>query len=268
MAALFPLMTSTTSAKETKRRLPVWAVIFWLLVWEIAARWVADPIFLASPLAALKRLSQLVLEAAFWHSVLFSLGHILLGFVLSAVLGIVLAALSYRFRMVRELLSPVTAAVKAVPVASFVILVLLWLPSRQLSIVISVLIGFPVIYSNVLTGLDSTDPKLIEMAKVFRVPFLTQLRAIYLYEVLPFLRTGLSIAIGLCWKSGIAAEVIGVPKGSIGEKLYQSKIYLETADLFCWTLVIVLLSIACEKLLKILLKRIEKGASACWKRLG
>ena len=244
----------------------MWAVVFWLLVWEIAARWVADPIFLASPLAALKRLSQLVLMAEFWQSIAFSVGYILLGFVLSALLGIVLAALSYRFRLVRELLAPVTATVKSVPVASFVILVLLWLPSRQLSIVISVLIGFPIIYANVLTGLDSTDPKLIEMAKVFRVPFLKQLRAIYLYEVLPFLHTGLSVAIGLCWKSGVAAEVIGVPKGSIGEKLYQSKIYLETADLFCWTLVIVLLSIACEKLLGLVMNAVEKEAAKCWKR--
>jgi len=253
------MKTSTTSAKNAKQRLPLWAVIFWLLVWEIAARWVANPIFLASPLTALKRLGQLVIAADFWQSILFSLGHILLGFVLSAVLGIVLAALSYRFRLVRDLFSPVMATVKSVPVASFVILVLLWLPSRQLSIIISLLIGFPVIYSNVLTGLDSTDPKLIEMAKVFRVPFWKQLRAIYLHEVLPFLHTGLSIAIGLCWKSGIAAEVIGVPKGSIGEKLYQSKIYLETADLFCWTLVIVLLSIGCEKLLKLMLNRMERG---------
>ena len=260
------MTTSTTSADKARRRLPVWAVIFWLLVWEIAARWVAAPILLASPLQALGRPCQLLPQAEFWQSVLFSVGHILLGFALSAVLGIALAALSYRFRAVRELLSPVTAAVKAVPVASFVILVLLWLPSRQLSIVISLLIGFPVIYANVLTGLDSTDPRLIEMARVFRVPFWKQLRAIYLYEVLPFLRTGLSVAIGLCWKSGVAAEVIGVPRGSIGEKLYQSKIYLETADLFCWTLVIVLLSIGCEKLLKLLLSQLEKGAAACWKR--
>ena len=120
-------MTSTTSANKAKRRLPLWAVVFWLLVWEIAARWVADPIFLASPLAALKRLSQLILMADFWQSIAFSVGYILLGFVLSAVLGIALAALSYRFRLVRELLSPVTATVKSVPVASFVILVLLWL---------------------------------------------------------------------------------------------------------------------------------------------
>lgn len=244
----------------------MWSVIFWLLVWEIAARWVADPIFLASPLSALGRLGNLVQQADFWKSIWFSLQHILLGFALSAVLGVVLAAVSYRVGIVRSLLSPIMAAVKAIPVASFVILVLLWLPSKRLSVVISILIGFPVIYANVLMGLDSTDPKLIEMAHVFRVPFHRQLRAIYLYQVLPFLRSGLSVAIGLCWKSGVAAEVIGVPKCSIGEKLYQSKIYLETADLFCWTLVIVLLSVGCEKLLNLLLQRIEKGAAGCWRR--
>lgn len=249
-----------------KKRIPLWAVIFWLLVWEIAALWVAEPILLVTPFSALRRLFQLIAEAAFWKSILFSVGHILLGFALSAVLGVVLAALAYRFHRVRELLSPLAAAVKAIPVASFVILVLLWVSSRNLSIVISLLIGFPVIYSNTLTGLDSTDPKLIEMARVFRIPFFTQLRAIYLYQVMPFLRSGLSIAIGLCWKSGVAAEVIGIPSGSIGEKLYKAKVYLETPDLFCWTLVIVLLSIGCEKLLLLLMNTVEKGAARCWKR--
>ena len=157
------------------------------------------------------------------------------------------------------------AAVKAVPVASFVILVLLWVPSRNLSVVISVLIGFPVIYSNVLAGLDSTDSKLIEMAKVFRVPFGRQLRAIYLYAVMPFLQSGLSVAMGLCWKSGVAAEVIGIPGGSIGEKLYKAKVYLETPDLFCWTLVIVLLSIGCEKLVARLMKLLVRKAEESWR---
>lgn len=257
---------STSTVNKSKHRLPIWAVIFWLFVWQIAAWWVAEPILLVSPLSALVRLTQLIWEASFWKSILFSVGHILLGFALSALLGVGLAALAYRFRRVRELLAPLSAAIKAIPVASFVILVLLWVSSRQLSIIVSLLIGFPVIYANVLMGLDSTDPKLIEMARVFRGPFLRQLRAIYLYQVLPFLRSGLAIAIGLCWKSGVAAEVIGIPMGSVGEKLYKAKVYLETPDLFCWTVVIVLLSIGCEKLLKLLLDLVERRAAACWKQ--
>lgn len=257
-------MRSTSSAKRTAR-LPLWAVLFWLLVWQLAALWVAEPILLVSPLTALVRLWQLIGQSVFWQSILFTLGRILLGFVLSALLGIGLAGLSYRFRCMRELCAPLVAAIKAIPVASFVILVLLWVPSRNLSIIISLLIGLPVIYSNVLSGLDSTDAKLIEMAYVFRIPFRKQLRCLYLQQVMPFLRSGLNIAIGLCWKSGVAAEVIGIPSGSIGEKLYKAKVYLETPDLFCWTLVIVLMSIGCEKLLAWLLTRVTKEATACSK---
>lgn len=124
------------------------------------------------------------------------------------------------------------AAVKAVPVASFIILILIWVPSRNLSIVISFLMVLPVIYTNVLNGIRSTDPKLLEMARVFRIPLFRRIRYIYLSQLLPFLRTGFSLSLGLCWKAGVAAEVIGIPKGSIGEKLYEAKVYLETPDLF------------------------------------
>ena len=256
-------MPSTTAAKK---RVPLWAAVFWILVWEAAARWVAEPIFLVSPLTAAARLFELMGSGAFWQAVAFTVGRIFAGFLAGCLLGVGLAALSYRFHGVRQLLSPLTAAIKAIPVASFVILALLWVSSQNLSILISALIGFPLIYANTLAGLDATDPKLIEMAKVFRVPFTRQLGSIYLFEVLPFLQSGMATAIGLCWKSGVAAEVIGIPDGSLGERLYQAKIYLETADLFAWTLTIVLLSIACEKLLNRLMGWLVKGVSRCWKQ--
>ncbi len=235
-------------------------MVFWLLVWQIGAMLMHQPLLLVSPLETLKRLSALVLEAPFWKAILYTVGKIMLGFGLSCVLGIVLAALAYRFRPVRQLLSPLTATIKAIPVASFVILALLWVSSKNLSILISVMIGFPVIYLNTLNGLDSIDRKLVEMAQVFRVPLGKQLSVVYFSQVLPFLRTGLNIAVGLCWKSGVAAEVIGIPSGSVGQQLYNAKVYLETADLFCWTLVIVLLSVLCEKLLMLLLKLAERWA--------
>lgn len=254
------------STSSAKRGVALWAVAFWLLAWQAAAWWVNEPLLLVSPLTAIKRLGQLVLELAFWQAVLFSVGRILLGFTAGCLLGIGLAVLAYRFGWVRQLLSPLTMAMKAIPVASFVILALLWVSSANLSVLISLLIGFPIVYANTLAGLDSTDRKLIEMARVFRVPFGKRLRLIYLYQVAPFLGSALSVAMGLCWKSGVAAEVIGIPTGSIGEKLYKAKIYLETPDLFCWTLVIVLLSVGCEKLLEALVKRLTGRGKVCWKR--
>ena len=130
-------------------------------------------------------------------------------------------------------------AIKTIPVASFIIFVLIWFSSQNLAVLISFLMVLPVIYTNVLDGIRATDPQLLEMAQVFQIPTARKIRYLYVPQVMPFFQSGCSVALGLCWKSGIAAEVIGMPQGSIGEKLQQAKVYLDTPDLFAWTLVII-----------------------------
>lgn len=203
---------------------------------------------MVSPVSVLVRVGQLAVTAEFWHSILFSLVRIAGGFLLAATAGVLLAGLAARFRRVEELLAPLILAIKAIPVASFIILVLIWVSSRNLSVLISFLMVLPVVYTNVLSGIRCTDPQLLEMAQVFDLPALRCVRYIYVSQVLPYFRAACTVALGLCWKSGIAAEVIGIPKGSMGEKLYSAKIYLDTPDLFAWTLVIVLISLAFERL--------------------
>ena len=188
--------------------------------------------------------------------------HILGGFLLSCALAVVLAALSARFSRVEELLAPLVAAVKTVPVASFIILALIWLSSRTLPLFIAALMVFPPVYLNVLEGIRRTDAALLEMARVFRVPFSRTLRGVYLPQVLPYFRSAVSAALGLCWKAGTAAEVIALSSGSIGEKLYNAKIYFQTADLFAWTAAIVLISAAFEKLFLLLVDKIAERMGA------
>ena len=147
---------------------------------------------------------------------------------------------------------------KAVPVVSFIILALVWLPSRRLSVFISALMAFPVIYLNLREGAGRTDPQLLERARVFRVPLLRRLRDLYIPQVLPWLRSACSLGMGLCWKSGAAAEVIGLPAGTVGEGLYHAKIYLETPELFAWTVSIVAAAAAMERLTTLALDRLEK----------
>ncbi len=230
-----------------------WAVLFWLLVWQgasmaLAAVYPHGGLLLASPLAAGARLWELLPTAAFRRAVGASAGRILGGFLLSCVLGVLCAALAARSRVVRELLGPLVAAVKAVPVVSFIILALVWLDGSALPLFISALMVFPPVYLNVLTGISRTDKQLLEMARVFRVPLRRQLRGIYLPAVLPYFRSAVSLGLGLCWKAGVAAEVIGLPAGTIGERLYTAKVYFQTPDLFAWTAVIVAVSVGFEKL--------------------
>ena len=230
-----------------------WAVLFWLLVWQgasmlFAALWPNGHLLLASPISAALRLGELAVTAAFWRAIGWSALRIIGGFLLSCCAASLLAIPASRFQWVRELLSPLVAAVKAVPVASFIILALVWLDSRSLSCFIAFLMVFPPVYLGVLEGIRQTDGKLLELAKVFRVPLGRRLTGIYLPAVLPHFRTAVSLGLGLCWKAGIAAEVIGLPGGSLGERLYSAKVYFQTPDLFAWTAVIVAVSVVVEKL--------------------
>lgn len=219
-------------------------------------------ILLVTPVDAAVKLIELIPSADFWKSVMFSAGRILSGFALGLMVGTGLAVFSGRYVFLRKLLSPFISVLKAVPVASFTILALIWVSSKNLSVLVTFLICVPIVYINMLEGIDSLDPKLKEMSTVFGIPPMRRFVGIYLSQLLPYFRSAAGLAIGLCWKSGAAAEVIGIPDGSIGEKLYQAKIYLETADLFAWTAVIIFVSWLCEKafmsVIKLLVKRVEK----------
>lgn len=249
-------MTTSTTPDKKERRFPwskLGAAAFWLAVWQLAAMALKQEILLVSPVSVLLRLCEFLPHWDFWSAVLFSFSRITCGFLLACLMGTCLAALSSRFALARELTAPLMSAVKATPVASFIILVLLWVPSRNLSIVISFLMVTPIVYANVLGGIGSMDRQLTEMADVFRVPLPRRLRHLYLPQVMPFFRSACAAGLGLCWKAGIAAEVIGLPDGSIGERLYEAKIYLETPDLFAWTLVIILISLLFERVFLFLL---------------
>lgn len=250
------------SETSYRPRLRLWAALFWLTVWQFASQALGQEILLVSPISVLVRLTSLVRTLPFWEAIGFSLSRISIGFLSAAFMGVLLASLSARFHLVKELLSPFILTIKAIPVASFIILALIWIPSKNLSVFISFLMVFPVIYTNVLDGILSTSQELLEMAQVFALPPGRTIRYIYVSQVLPFFQSACTIGLGLCWKSGIAAEVIGIPDGSIGESLYNAKIFLNTPDLFAWTLVIVIVSLTFEKFfLKLLdmgVKRLER----------
>lgn len=229
-----------------------WSVAFWLLAWQggsmaLAAAYPHGGLLLASPIQAAARLLELLPSAAFWRAVGNSSARIFGGFLLSCALAVLLAALAAGRPRLRELLAPPVAVVKATPVASFIILALVWLDAGSLSLFISALMVFPPVYLNVLEGLRQTDPKLLELARVYRVPFRRRLWGIYLPQVLPYFRSAASLALGLCWKAGAAAEVIGLPEGTVGERLYMAKVYYQTPDLFAWTAVILVLAAIFER---------------------
>lgn len=248
------------SAKIGKIKL--WTILFWLMVWQVSSVVIGQEILLVSPVSAICQLFLLLSKVEFWYSVLFTVGRIAAGFFLGAITGIAMAVLGFRFKVMEDLLYPLLQAIKSVPVASFIILCLVWISSRNLSVFISFLMVMPVIYTNTLEGIRNIDRGLLEVAAVFQIPIKKRIFYIYASQVMPYIKSACSISLGMCWKAGIAAEVIGTPDGSIGEKLYLSKIYLNMAELFAWTIVIIIISILFEwlilTLMQVFLNKMER----------
>lgn len=245
------------------RIIRVLAVAFWIAVWQGISLAVGSEILVASPARTFGALLSLLREGAFYRAVLGSLMRICAGFALALALGIALGALSFAVGWVRALLHPVVSVVKATPVASFVILALIWISSKNLSIFISFLMVFPIMYENMLSGLESADAKLLEMGQVFHLSRMARIRAIYLPAAYPFLLSAARLSLGMCWKSGIAAEVIGQPRQSIGAELNQAKLFFNTPDLFAWTVTIIVVSVVFERLvlcgIRALMRRWERA---------
>ena len=248
-----------------KKGIRVLAFLFWLVVWQLVSMAIGSEILLVSPLRVVVTLSGMVRETGFWSSLGFSLVRIFGGFLLGILAGAALAAFSAAWRPARELLTPLMLTIRTVPVASFIILALIWFSSRNLSVLISFLMVLPIQYTGILSGIEARDRRMLEVASVFRTPRLRRLLMVDIPSVYPFFRASCRTALGLCWKSGIAAEVIGMPRGSIGEHLQQAKVYLDTPELLAWTVVIVLLSLGCEKLV---LRSMDLAMKRLWRWKG
>lgn len=234
--------------------------VFWLGLWQAASLALPKLLF-AGPAQTVQSLFSMVGSADFWLSIGCSIGKIAGGFVLAFALGCLLAILSHCAALARVLLEPAVQIMKSVPVACFVVVALIWVRSAWISVLTAFFVVFPVVYINLQQGLANVDEKMLEMARVFQLPGGKRLRAVYLPAVVPYVLSSCRVSVGMALKAGVAGEIIGLPRWSIGEQLYLSKLYLNTADLFAWSLVIIALSLLLEKLL-------VRAAAALQKRWG
>jgi NitT/TauT family transport system permease protein len=236
----------------------VTSIAFWIILWQFTSTLMGREILIPSPIEVVKALLHLLKDIGFWSSLAFSFFRIVFGFFLAMIIGTILATISASNIWIKDILYIPITIIKATPVVSFIIIALIWIKSENLSVFISFLMVLPIIYTNTLKGIEEVDHKLLEMARVFRVSIIRKVRYIYIPEIMPFFTSAVSVSLGLCWKSGIAAEIIGLPTGSIGEQLYNAKIFLNTSEVFAWTIVIVGISVIFEKIFMSLLRKLQR----------
>lgn len=244
--------------KRTHTFIP--ALLFWTALWWLAAVLFGNALLLPAPHRVFLCLLRLAATKVFWQTLALSIARILLGITSATALGILLAVITTRCRFADALIAPALTAMQAVPVASFAILVLIWLERDWVPVLICAMIVLPVIWSGVSAGIRAADPRLLEMAAVYRLPRSRRVLRIYLPSVMPFFRAACISALSLGWKAGIAAEVLTLPRVSIGRMLSEAKLYLLTEELFAWTLAIIALSLLLQRITFHLLKRGDRDA--------
>ena len=231
-------------------------VIFWGLVWILLSKRIGNDFLFPSPSSVFAEFGRLFTLKDFWLTTSLSLLRVLWGILISWVIGSALAYLLYVSRVLNVLISPMLTAIKSTPVASFIVLALLWLDRGVLPVLITSLIVIPIVWANVTEGIRSVDQSLVEVTRVYRFPLRKRITSLYVPSIAPYFMAACKSSLGMAWKAGIAAEVLATPEYSIGTELYFSKAYLETPTLFAWTLVVIVLSILIEKLLVLGLERL------------
>ena len=233
-------------------------VLIWLVIWQILAVIVNNSILLSGPVDTVKALIDLGTQPSFYLSVGATTGKVLIGFLIGLVTGTLLSVLSYRFSLVKDFLSPFVSVVKSIPVVSFIIIALIWAGSSNVTVIVSSVIAFPIFYKNILEGLSVTDKKMLDMAKVFQMKTSKKIRYIYLPSLSSHIKSAVSLAIGMAFRGGITAEVVGQPLRSVGNGLYRAKINLATSEMLAWTLTAVLAAFIIERLISFIVKKVLK----------
>ncbi len=232
--------------------------LFWLLVWQLFTWQVGKELLLPSPYHVLTKLGGLAITAEFWRSILFSILRVVIGILAAGSIGILLAILTSKWKPLYHVIAPLITVIRSTPVASFILLLWLWLGSDKLPAVICLLMVLPIAWSAASDSIAALDKQLGEVCQIYHFSFLKKMRLFYIPSFFPYFLSACKTSIGLAWKAAVAAETLVVSPHSIGRHLYDSKLYLETAELFAWTLVVVVLSLLIEMLTTMTLKKLGK----------
>jgi NitT/TauT family transport system permease protein len=233
----------------------------WLVIWQLAAMAVGEELLFPTPIAVANKLLELAATADFYKVILHSLLRILVGMIAGTLIG-VLGGLATAFsKTAKAFFAPVLAVVKATPVASFIILLVLYISRDLTPLIISLMMVTPIVWAGVETGILNTDKSLLEMASAYKMSRADKIRHIFLPSIVPYFLAALKSSLGMAWKAGIAAEVLLEPVISIGRMIADAKSYIETADLFAWTVVVVVLSVIIERIMVFVLKKALKNYS-------
>ncbi|MDO5403159.1 MAG: ABC transporter permease subunit [Eubacteriales bacterium] len=234
----------------------------WLFIWQAVSMITGLELLLAGPVAVFKEFIALMWQKQFYITVISSFLRITGGFVFFAVMAVILGIAGGKIKLVRDFIAPVIQMMKSLPVAAFIIIALMWFGSGNISFIIGGMVAVPIIYTSVVSGIANMDSKLNEMAAVFQMKLSKRIRYIYFPQVYPYVEGNIKVALGMCWKAGVSAEVIGLTANSIGSQMYYAKLYMLSADIFVWSIVVIVMSAVFERIFGCIMEAVKNALAA------
>jgi NitT/TauT family transport system permease protein len=235
------------------------SVAIWLIVWQAASVLTGLDLILASPVSVLFCLGRLMTVGSTYQIIGRTAYHIISGFLCGFVLGCAFAVLASKSGAVRALLAPPVMLMKSLPMASFIILLIIWFGSGKVSGFTSFIVTFPLVYSGVMSGINKRDTQMLELSRVYGIGIWRRVRWIDIPQILPIAKPDFIMAAGMCLKAGVSAEVIGLARLTVGEQLYYSKLYIDTAGLFAWSIIVVVLALLWQKVFRMIVEFAERA---------
>lgn len=231
-----------------------------LVLWLIASYSINSPLILPKPILVFDSLIQLFQTSSFWEHLLATTGRTLYSFFISLVISLFLGTIIGFYKPIAQFFSFIMAIIKTTPVVSFILLAIFWFSTNMVNVFIGVLMTLPIMTGAIANGIKNIDPKLIAMSNVYQFTKKQKAQFIYIPQIVPFFMSGCLNAFSLSWKVVVAAEVLVLPKNGIGTALHLSKTHIETADVFAYTIAVILVSFMLEQLLSLLLQS-KKGCA-------
>jgi NitT/TauT family transport system permease protein len=226
------------------------SVIFMLAVWKILAMHFDSGFVLPSPEETFLTTLRLFGDSRFLAIVGSSMLRGMVGFFISAILGIGLGVAAGMNPHFNAFLRPILVTIRSVPVIALILLALIWLTPGTVPVFIAMLTMFPFICTNVMDGIKSVDHDLVEMATFYRIGRFRIITELYIPAIMPFIISGASSAMGIGWRAVITGEVLSQPKYGIGTLMQGAQTFLKIDAVIAWTILAVLISYGFEKAIR------------------
>ena len=217
-------------------------------MWEIVARIIGNAFPFAGPVKTGGVLRSFLTSRAFWIAMWTTFAGISLGFCAALIVGTIIGYLAYYFDSVENLMTPIMGFFRYIPMIIFTVLAVIWSSDKLMAFEVAMFLAMPTIYKHTVSGLKKENsPMLKRIWKHKEINFFRKCDLIYRPAVTPDYIVGCHRAMNTCCKSGILAQFLGNASHSVGHSISIALENKNVAEIFAWTIVMVLMSIFLER---------------------